>query len=52
MLAEKDPLAMLLYAQYNQLAMPNMRLGETEVVALISYLEQETQRLQTPSAQR
>ena len=52
MLAEKDPLAMLLYAQYNQLAMPNMRLGETEVAALIGYLEEETQRRQVPSAQR
>ncbi|MBC3438031.1 SCO family protein [Pseudomonas sp. BW16M2] len=52
MLAEKDPLAMLLYAQYNQLAMPNMRLGETEVTALIGYLEEETQRRQVPSAQR
>ena len=52
MLAEKDPLAMLLYAQYNQLAMPNMRLGETEVAALVGYLEEETQRRQVPSAQR
>ncbi|MCL8342902.1 SCO family protein, partial [Pseudomonas mosselii] len=48
MLAEKDPLAMLLYAQYNQLAMPNMRLGETEVAALVGYLEEETTRLQAP----
>lgn len=45
MLAEKDPLAMLLYEQYNQLAMPNMRLGETEVAALLGYLEEETTRL-------
>ncbi|WP_194790401.1 SCO family protein [Pseudomonas sp. UFMG81] len=46
MLAEKDPLAMLLYEQYNQLAMPNMRLGETEVAALLAYLEEETTRVQ------
>lgn len=52
MLAEKDLLAVLLYEQYNQLAMPNMRLGPTEVEALLGYLEEETQRLQTPSAQR
>ncbi len=39
---------MLLYAQYNQLAMPNMRLGETEVAALVGYLEEETTRLQAP----
>ncbi|MFV3406422.1 SCO family protein [Pseudomonas sp. NY15463] len=52
MLAEQDPLATLLYQQYNQLAMPNMRLGQTEVQALLGYLEEETQRLQTPGVQR
>lgn len=46
MLAEQDPLALLLYQQYNRLAMPNMRLGETEVAALLGYLEEETLRLQ------
>ena len=49
MLANKDPLAMLLYEQYNRLAMPNMRLGDTEVAALLTYLEEETQRIQTPA---
>ncbi|MEX5350479.1 SCO family protein [Pseudomonas juntendi] len=49
MLAEKDPLAMLLYDQYKGLAMPNLRLGDTEVSALLTYLEEETQRVQTPS---
>lgn len=48
MLADKDPLAMLLYEQYNRLAMPNLRLGDTEVAALLTYLEEETQRIQTP----
>ncbi len=52
MLAEKDPLAMLLFEQYNRLAMPNMRLGDAEVSALISYLEEETARLQTPVTNR
>ncbi|WP_248919650.1 SCO family protein [Pseudomonas entomophila] len=46
MLAERDPLAMLLYGQYNQLAMPNLRLGKTEVAALLAYLEEETVRVQ------
>ncbi|NBA98375.1 SCO family protein [Pseudomonas sp. R5(2019)] len=46
MLAEKDPLAMQLYEQYNRLAMPNLRLGEVEVTALLAYLEEETNRLQ------
>jgi len=52
MLAEKDPLATLLYEQYNRLAMPNMRLGDAEVTALISYLEEETARLRAPLADR
>ncbi|MNP49462.1 Cytochrome c [compost metagenome] len=50
MLAEQDPLAMLLYEQYNRLPMPNMRLGDAEVSALISYIEEETARLQAPLA--
>jgi len=52
MLAEKDPLATLLYEQYNRLAMPNMRLGDAEVSALVSYLEEETARLRAPLADR
>ncbi len=52
MLAQKDPLAMLLYEQYNRVAMPNMRLGDTEVSALMSYMEEETARLQTPLADK
>jgi len=50
MLAQKDPLAMLLYEQYNRLAMPNMRLGDAEVAALMIYIEEETTRLQAPLA--
>nr|WP_166367183.1 SCO family protein [Pseudomonas akapageensis] len=46
MLAEKDPLAMQLYEQYNRLAMPNLRLGEIEINALLTYLAEETERLQ------
>ncbi|HYQ50745.1 MAG TPA: SCO family protein [Pseudomonas sp.] len=52
MLAEQDPLATLLYEQYNRLAMPNLRLGDAEVAALLSYLEEETTRLQAPLADR
>lgn len=50
MLAEKDPLAMLLFEQYNRLPMPNLRLGDAEVSALIDYMEEETARLQGPMA--
>jgi protein SCO1/2 len=46
MLAEKDPLAMTLYEQYNRLAMPNLRLGDIEINALLNYFEEETNRLQ------
>lgn len=46
MLEEKDPLAMQLYEQYNRLAMPNLRLGDLEISALLTYLEEETERLQ------
>ncbi|NIF30105.1 c-type cytochrome [Pantoea sp. Tr-811] len=52
MLAENDPLAHLLYEQYNRLAMPNMRLGDEEVAALLSYLDEETTRIQAPLADR
>jgi cytochrome oxidase Cu insertion factor (SCO1/SenC/PrrC family) len=40
MLAEKDPLAMALYAKYNKLPMPNLKLKEGEIEALLSFLEQ------------
>ncbi|WP_433771947.1 SCO family protein [Pseudomonas putida] len=46
MLAEKDALAMQLYEQYNSLAMPNLRLGDKEINALLTYLAEETERLQ------
>jgi len=53
MLAEKDALAMQLYEQYNSLAMPNLRLGDIEINALLTYLAEETERLrpQAPVAQ-
>jgi len=45
MLANKDPIAMALYEQYNQLNMPNMRLNQDEAMALLEYIEEETIRL-------
>jgi protein SCO1/2 len=39
MLAEKDPLAMALYAKYNNLPMPNLKLKESEIEALLSFME-------------
>ncbi len=44
MLAEKDPLAMALLAQYRNLPMPNLRLNKVEIEALLSYIEEESRR--------
>ncbi len=50
MLKKKDPIAMALYKQYNNLAMPNMRLHKEEALALLDYIEDETRRIQgTPA---
>jgi len=49
MLKKKDPIAMALYKQYNNLAMPNMRLNKEEAVALLDYIDDETQRIQGKS---
>jgi copper(I)-binding protein/cytochrome oxidase Cu insertion factor (SCO1/SenC/PrrC family) len=52
MLKKKDPIAMALYKQYNKLAMPNMRLNKDEALALLNYIDDETQRIQGKSAQK
>ena len=39
LLAEKDPIALGLYNHYNKILMPNLRLSDTDVDALIVYLE-------------
>jgi mono/diheme cytochrome c family protein len=39
MLAEKNPIAIELLAQYNNLPMPNLGLTEPEVAAIIAYLD-------------
>jgi protein SCO1/2 len=44
MLAEKDPLAVELFRQYNQVAMPNLQLGEQDIQALFQYIGDEEQR--------
>ena len=46
MLAEKDPIIMELYARYQNLPMPNMRLNEVEVAALIKYMDTESLRVE------
>jgi hypothetical protein len=46
MLEEKDPIAMKLYSQYNNVPMPNMRLNELDVSALIDFIATESSRLE------
>ena len=46
MLAEKDPIAMELYAKYNNVLMPNMRLNKLEVASLIDYMDGESRRVE------
>jgi protein SCO1/2 len=46
MLKNKDPIAMALLAKYNNLAMPNMRLNQLEARELLTYIDEETERLQ------
>ena len=50
MLEKKDPIAMALYAQYNNLAMPNMRLNQQEAMDLLDYINEESQRVAANSA--
>jgi protein SCO1 len=45
MLAEKDPLAMSLLAQYRNIPMPNLRLNDREVTKLLGYIDQESRRI-------
>ena len=47
MLAEQDPLALSLLAVYNNVPMPNLRLNQLEIEALLEYLEQETIRVES-----
>ena len=45
MLQKKDPIAIALFKKYNGVAMPNMRLNQHEVMDLLDYIKEETQRL-------
>jgi len=50
MLAEKDPLALELFAQYRNVPMPNMRLNELEVAAVLDFVAEESARQAAASA--
>jgi protein SCO1 len=42
MVAERDPIATALYDRYKQVQMPNLRLGDPDVAALIAYLDAQS----------
>lgn len=50
MLAEKDPIAMALYAKYKENPMPNLKLNNNDARALISYLKTESAKVATLGA--
>jgi hypothetical protein len=45
MLEEGDPLALALYAEYDEIPMPNLRLTESDVDKLLGYMDQESRRI-------
>ena len=47
MVADGDPVATSLYAKYKQVQMPNLRLGDPDVAALIRYLDAQTAKTRT-----
>lgn len=48
MLAQQDPIAMDLFARYNEVQMPNLRLGDGDVERLILYLEAQSAAREDP----
>ncbi len=46
MLEEKDPLAMALMAEYNNVPMPNMQLNAYEVEAILEHMEKTSKEIQ------
>ncbi len=45
MLAEGDPIASELFVRYNELAMPNLRLDDSDAAALIAYMAAQSRRV-------
>jgi mono/diheme cytochrome c family protein len=50
MLAEKDPIVTALLTKYKQVQMPNLRLGDGDVSALMMFLESQTAALDGPAS--
>lgn len=50
LLAEKDPIALQLYEQFERIPMPNLRLDEQSAQSIIDFLSAETERQQPSTA--
>ena len=50
MLAEGDPLAVSLFSKYKKVIMPNLRLADVDVDAVIGYLKTQSETPQTAAA--
>ncbi|HSR50550.1 MAG TPA: SCO family protein [Acidobacteriota bacterium] len=46
MLEEKDPLAIALFKQYQEVPMPNLRLGRQDAEQMLDFLEAESRRVE------
>src|SRR5262249_19868443 len=42
LIAEKDPTALALFKQYKQVRMPNLRLADGDVMAILKFLQEES----------
>jgi protein SCO1 len=51
-LAEKDPIATALFAKYKQLQMPNLRVGDGDLTALMEYLDSQNATLTAEGAKQ
>jgi protein SCO1 len=50
MIAEKDPIAVELFAKYKEVRMPNLRVGEDDMNALMNFLASDGRS--TPTEQK
>jgi cytochrome oxidase Cu insertion factor (SCO1/SenC/PrrC family) len=44
MLAEKDPVAVAMYSQYNKIAMPNLKLDPKDIENVLRFIDEESSR--------
>ncbi len=49
LLAQNDPIALALFAKYKQVVMPNLRLGDGDIAAVLKYIEAQSAQRRTPN---